>query len=377
MAFSRNMFARPSVVIVSTFVITLGSVLCYKYLTKDSQSTRSLPGNNNSKNAHSENKESENDPATIKHDEKNSKERSLPTKKDDKEGDTIVPIVKVEDVKKEKELPVTESVQSQSPSLSPSPLQSTQEPATTVSDKQQQPDNKKENVVENETEKAIVEITATTEQNESNVEEDAVVPSSPTPVASSSTTSSSSASAKQEEQSYPATSSSSAKNEASPNSNNKSSYWQQPQNEPMPQYSMGWPSLISIPEFQYNKPLPVPANQQSQQPMSLYSVEAGDAVTNQQFQQAQRRNNNKADKADNKKTNGSKRGTGKKRLTRLEMIEDQRQTYAPPMKSRCDYWPTCSNRNCKFRHPVKPCRAGDECSFGNRCMFLHPRDYYD
>ena len=292
----------------------------------------------------------------IEHDKKNNKERSLPTKKDEKENDTTVPIVKVEDVKKEKELPVTESVQSQSPSPSPSPLQSTQEPATTVSDKQQ-PDNKKENIVETETEKPTVEITATTEQNASNAEEDAVVPSSPTPVASSSTTSSSSASAKQEERSYPATSSSSANNEASPNNNNnKSSYWQQPQNEPMPQYSMGWPSLISIPEFQYNKPLPVPANQQSQQPMSLYSVEAGDAVTNQQPQQAQRRNNNKTDKSDNKKTTGTKRGTGKKRLTRLEMIEDQRQTYAPPMKSRCDYWPTCSNRNCKFRHPVKPCR---------------------
>ena len=196
--------------------------------------------------------------------------------------------------------------------------------------------------------KLEVEEESTTVVEEPPKKEDAVVPSSPTPVASSSTTSSSSSSGKQEERSYPATSSSSS---AEPSTK---SYWQHPQNEPMPQYSMGWPSLISIPEFQYNKPLPPP-----QQPVSLYSVEAGDAVVTPPDALAKTRSNKR----------NSRRGGGKKRLNRLEMIEDQRQSYTPPMKSRCDFWPTCSNRNCKFRHPVKPCRYVHNPLF--RCDLFH------
>ncbi|KAI8149924.1 hypothetical protein BJV82DRAFT_4419 [Fennellomyces sp. T-0311] len=299
---------------------------------EDSHSTRSLPG---TKNAKSENKESETDPTTVTPD--------LLTKEKDVE----------EDVKEEEEAVVPDTLQSQKSTESVQVPE--KQPVTT-------PVLETEPVTEPETEPVPTideaEQTPTVDvvETESKKEEEAVVPSSPTPVASSSTTSSSSSSAKQEERSYPATSSSSS---AEPSTK---SYWQHPQNEPMPQYSMGWPSLISIPEFQYNKPLPPP-----QQPVSLYSVEAGDAVAAPPAASTKSRNN---------KRNG-RRGGGKKRLNRLEMIEDQRQSYTPPMKSRCDYWPTCSNRNCKFRHPVKPCRAGDECSFGNRCMFLHPSDYYE
>ena len=47
---------------------------------------------------------------------------------------------------------------------------------------------------------------------------------------------------------------------------------------------------------------------------------------------------------------------GKQRLSRLERIEQQRQTTAPKMKSRCQYWPACTNKNCKYSHPSKPCR---------------------
>ncbi|KAI9265159.1 hypothetical protein BDA99DRAFT_507908 [Phascolomyces articulosus] len=376
MAFSRNMFARPSVVIVSTFVITLGSVLCYKYLTKDSHSTRSLPGNN--KNAHSENKKSENDPTTVTPDINNKKNEPK-----DETTTTTTTATTIEQPTEQPEKKETESITIQNESTT------CQEPITTATRTMTTEKQPLDNNTKNEEEDYVVVTKVTeivTEQQKPTVEiteqqqtiKETIVPSSPTPVASSSTTSSSSASAKQEERSYPATSSSSSGNDASSNNNNtkSSSYWQQPQNEPMPQYSMGWPSLINIPEFQYNKPLPLPVHQQ---PMSLYSVEAGDAVAAQQQpqQKARQNNNNNNITNGNGKKAASRRGTGKKRLTRLEMIEDQRQTYTPPMKSRCDYWPTCSNRNCKFRHPVKPCRAGDECSFGNRCMFLHPRDYYD
>ncbi|KAF7727219.1 hypothetical protein EC973_007917 [Apophysomyces ossiformis] len=65
---------------------------------------------------------------------------------------------------------------------------------------------------------------------------------------------------------------------------------------------------------------------------------------------------------------------GRYRLSRAEKIDQQRQSYLPPMKSRCEYWPHCTNKHCKFWHPFKECRAGDDCTFGKRCMFLHAKD---
>ncbi|KAI8644899.1 hypothetical protein BD408DRAFT_412679 [Parasitella parasitica] len=64
----------------------------------------------------------------------------------------------------------------------------------------------------------------------------------------------------------------------------------------------------------------------------------------------------------------------KKFLTRDELIEQQRQHHMPRSKARCSHWPRCTNNNCKFFHPYRPCRAGDDCSFGDRCMFVHPND---
>ncbi|KAF9116047.1 hypothetical protein BGX27_005076 [Mortierella sp. AM989] len=44
------------------------------------------------------------------------------------------------------------------------------------------------------------------------------------------------------------------------------------------------------------------------------------------------------------------------------------------MKSRCHYWPNCTNKACKYTHPSQPCRDGDHCRFGDRCIFIHPKD---
>lgn len=58
--------------------------------------------------------------------------------------------------------------------------------------------------------------------------------------------------------------------------------------------------------------------------------------------------------------NNKKKHTKKNRkrhLSRIQLIEQQQQTSRqPPMKSRCNYWPNCTNKNCKFVHPIKPCR---------------------
>ncbi|KAI8886522.1 hypothetical protein K501DRAFT_331161 [Backusella circina FSU 941] len=64
----------------------------------------------------------------------------------------------------------------------------------------------------------------------------------------------------------------------------------------------------------------------------------------------------------------------KRYLTRLEKIDRQVQSYSPRMKARCTFWPNCTNKNCKYWHPVKECRMGMDCTFKNKCMFLHPDD---
>ncbi|OBZ88677.1 hypothetical protein A0J61_03281 [Choanephora cucurbitarum] len=60
--------------------------------------------------------------------------------------------------------------------------------------------------------------------------------------------------------------------------------------------------------------------------------------------------------------------------TRHERIERQSQTHFPIWKSRCVHWPFCTNNHCKYSHPIKECRMGDQCTFMERCMFLHPSD---
>ncbi|KAI8990108.1 hypothetical protein BDB01DRAFT_494749 [Pilobolus umbonatus] len=64
----------------------------------------------------------------------------------------------------------------------------------------------------------------------------------------------------------------------------------------------------------------------------------------------------------------------KKHMSRAQLIEQQRQNYTPSAKARCNHWPFCTNKNCKFWHPFKMCRSGDDCHFGDKCVFVHPRD---
>lgn len=46
----------------------------------------------------------------------------------------------------------------------------------------------------------------------------------------------------------------------------------------------------------------------------------------------------------------------RRRLTRPELIQQQRQNYTPHAKARCSHWPCCTNKNCKFWHPFRDCR---------------------
>ncbi|KAI8331218.1 hypothetical protein BC941DRAFT_439337 [Chlamydoabsidia padenii] len=56
-------------------------------------------------------------------------------------------------------------------------------------------------------------------------------------------------------------------------------------------------------------------------------------------------------------------------------IDKQRQSYLPMYKSRCEFWPRCTNKRCRYYHPFTECRNGNQCQFGNKCIFLHPKDY--
>ncbi|CAO3613734.1 unnamed protein product [Cunninghamella blakesleeana] len=67
----------------------------------------------------------------------------------------------------------------------------------------------------------------------------------------------------------------------------------------------------------------------------------------------------------------------KSSMTRLEIIQQQKQPYIPSFKSRCEFWPGCTNNRCKYYHPFMNCRNGKSCSFGKKCIFLHPDDCFD
>ncbi|KAF7732060.1 hypothetical protein EC973_007165 [Apophysomyces ossiformis] len=127
------------------------------------------------------------------------------------------------------------------------------------------------------------------------------------------------------------------------NNNNVGYYWGQPS-----QYKSDWAQLFTLPQQQADM------NSHSYYSRSIPSLpSAVDVLPDAQYEFTPSK---------------------KKRMSRPEQIEQQRQTYIPPMKSRCIYWPSCTNKNCKFAHPTKQCREGDNCTYGERCMFLHARD---
>ncbi|KAJ2882725.1 hypothetical protein FB639_002326 [Coemansia asiatica] len=52
----------------------------------------------------------------------------------------------------------------------------------------------------------------------------------------------------------------------------------------------------------------------------------------------------------------------------------QQASAGATVKRRCRFWPSCSNRNCKYRHPSQTCSAYPNCTFGNNCIYIHPSD---
>ncbi|CAB3396796.1 unnamed protein product [Caenorhabditis bovis] len=46
-------------------------------------------------------------------------------------------------------------------------------------------------------------------------------------------------------------------------------------------------------------------------------------------------------------------------------------------RERCHFWPNCKKDPCQYYHPVKACTNFPNCSFGNRCHFIHPPCRFD
>ncbi|EFO23719.2 hypothetical protein LOAG_04766 [Loa loa] len=46
---------------------------------------------------------------------------------------------------------------------------------------------------------------------------------------------------------------------------------------------------------------------------------------------------------------------------------------AEKIMERCKFWPNCSLQNCVYIHPSKPCSNFPNCSFGDRCIYIHPQ----
>ncbi|KAJ1798762.1 hypothetical protein LPJ59_002286 [Coemansia sp. RSA 2399] len=49
-------------------------------------------------------------------------------------------------------------------------------------------------------------------------------------------------------------------------------------------------------------------------------------------------------------------------------------TATPVVNRRCRFWPSCSNKNCKYTHPSQTCRMHPNCAFGANCIYIHPSD---
>ncbi|KAI7864238.1 hypothetical protein BDF14DRAFT_1835827 [Spinellus fusiger] len=127
-------------------------------------------------------------------------------------------------------------------------------------------------------------------------------------------------------------------------------YWAQQQGQPLPLYNMQWPHIFNIEQEQIRQPhtQPLPNSFEDKTPIQD--------------------NNDKQDADKGKKK-------FKKYMTRTQMIESQHQKYTPPIKARCNHWPSCTNKKCKFHHPYIICRNADTCRFERKnCIFLHPED---
>ncbi|ORZ00921.1 hypothetical protein BCR43DRAFT_511861 [Syncephalastrum racemosum] len=431
-SYSRNNAANANVVLVGTLVVAVSTIVCYKLFWGGSGSSKRTSANDKThsrgiKDNKAADKEAEPIAAETKKMETGTapaetfpivaapevKTANYEIQEKKKENMSEEGEQKGETVREQEEQTQPEERETpsqQQPVFSPPPSAAVPVVTTDVTEKQT------EQVTQASEAEAPLISTPTPETEDEKREDDGPCDSSkeddtaPTPVASSSTTSSSSASAKHtaeypqpapvdttrsvptsatiatatattttttvdknDDSSAPHTAETTptvgptATTESPNHRENKKEFWS-PQPTEVKEYSIAWPDMMHFQHQQHHQP----QQQQYQANFpaihdSFYSVNAGDAVAAPAAQQAQQRRSG----------SGRRTGNRKQRLSRIEMIEQQRQSYIPPMKSRCDYWPTCTNKNCKFRHPVKPCRAGDACSFGDRCMFLHPKDYYD
>jgi len=46
-------------------------------------------------------------------------------------------------------------------------------------------------------------------------------------------------------------------------------------------------------------------------------------------------------------------------------------------KERCKFYPSCINDNCAFYHPTLSCKNFPACTFGDTCLYIHPRCKFD
>lgn len=42
------------------------------------------------------------------------------------------------------------------------------------------------------------------------------------------------------------------------------------------------------------------------------------------------------------------------------------------IQERCAFWPDCSKQSCQYIHPTVNCKSFPNCSFGDRCLYIHP-----
>ena len=55
-----------------------------------------------------------------------------------------------------------------------------------------------------------------------------------------------------------------------------------------------------------------------------------------------------------------------------EKGKDGERPKRDPAKTRCNFWPTCKNKECPFVHPSEQCPKFPKCHFGNKCIYIHP-----
>ncbi|KAJ1724785.1 hypothetical protein LPJ53_000992 [Coemansia erecta] len=77
------------------------------------------------------------------------------------------------------------------------------------------------------------------------------------------------------------------------------------------------------------------------------------------------------------KTSESSKDADPSEQTTADLVLDEEEPITAScgsIKRRCRFWPTCSNRNCKYVHPSQTCRMYPECAFDTACIYIHPSD---